>query len=88
MGSHPPFDRSASECAAEAVTTLVPASGSRLAGARRNHESVDVSSIVLIMSARDSTWKHLRVRAWDRDDSSLRCVRPINCRVRFDAPPS
>jgi hypothetical protein len=85
MGSQPPFDRSASACAAEAVTTLVPASVSRAAGARWNHESVDVSSIFLITSARDSTGQYLRVCAWGPDDSSLRDVRPIDCRARFDA---
>lgn len=61
MGSQPPCGRSASACAAEAVTAAVSASGATAAGARWNHESVDVSSIFLIMSARDSTGALRRV---------------------------
>jgi len=58
MGSHPSCDRPARALAAEAVMARVLASDSPAAGAagaRWNHESVDVSSIFLIISAGDST---------------------------------
>jgi hypothetical protein len=61
MGSQPSRDPSATACTAGAVTALAPTSGSTGAGARWNHESVDVSSIVLTTFARDSTWTFLRV---------------------------
>lgn len=72
MGSHPSCDRSASACAAEAVSVGGPASGATGTGARRNHESADVSSIFLIISARDSTGCSLGSVSWAGDDPSVR----------------
>lgn len=67
MGSQPSCDPSARACAAAAVTADVPALGSTGAGARWNHEFVDVSSIFLI-----ATGALRRVSFWAGDDPSVR----------------
>jgi len=66
MGSQP-SDLSASACAADVITARVPASGLTGAGARWNHEFVDVSSIFLI-----ATGALRRVSFWAGDDPSVR----------------
>jgi hypothetical protein len=85
MGSHPSCDRSAIACAAGAVTAHEAASGPTAAGARWNHESVEVSSIFLIRSARDSTGTHLGSACWVGNHSVFGARRPINYRPDFNA---